>query len=122
MASIPFAAAASTISLTRPRPSSRLNSEWTCRCVKSFGARLVTEGPVYRRPPGYRGAMLPPGSDEVDFEAVIDDVLSRLPEPFQEQLGSVAIVVDEEATPDQLAAVRAHELFGLYEGVPRTRW
>src|SRR3954468_4710475 len=26
----------------RPRPSRRLNSEWTWRCVKSFGARVVT--------------------------------------------------------------------------------
>ena len=58
----------------------------------------------------------------VDVDAVIDDVLERLPEPFREQLGSVAIVVEDEATPDQLASVRAPGLFGLYQGVPRTRW
>ena len=67
--------------------------------------------------------MLPsPRPDEVDFDAVIDDVLSRLPDPFLEQLGSVAIVVEDEATPEQLASVRAPGLFGLYQGVPRTRW
>jgi predicted Zn-dependent protease with MMP-like domain len=68
--------------------------------------------------------MLPPPSppDEVDFDAVIDDVLDRLPPPFAEQLGSVAIVLEDEATPEQLASARAHGLFGLYQGVPRTRW
>jgi predicted Zn-dependent protease with MMP-like domain len=60
--------------------------------------------------------------DQVDFDAVIDDVLERLPAPFRDQLGSVAIVVEDEATLEQLAAVRAPGLFGLYQGVPRTRW
>ena len=60
--------------------------------------------------------------DEVDFDVVIDDVLERLPAPFREQLGSVAIVIEDEATLDQLASVRAGGLFGLYQGVPRTRW
>jgi predicted Zn-dependent protease with MMP-like domain len=59
---------------------------------------------------------------EVDFEAVIGSVLDRLPEAFRERLGSVAIVVEEEPTAEQLASVRARGLFGLYEGVPRTRW
>ena len=53
---------------------------------------------------------------------MIDDVLGGLPEPFRDQLGSVAIVVEDEATEDQLRAVRAPGLFGLYQGVPRTRW
>jgi len=75
------------------------------------------------RPADYRAPVLPsPSPDEVDFDAVIDAVLARLPEPFLDQLGSVAIVVEEEATPDQLASVRAGGLFGLYQGVPRTRW
>jgi predicted Zn-dependent protease with MMP-like domain len=60
--------------------------------------------------------------DGIDLDEVIDDVLERLPEAFREQLGSVAIVVEDEATPDQLASVRAHGLYGLYQGVPRTRW
>jgi predicted Zn-dependent protease with MMP-like domain len=60
--------------------------------------------------------------EAVDFDRVIDRALEDLPEAFLEQLGSVAIVVEDEATPDQLASVRAHGLFGLYQGVPRTRW
>ena len=61
-------------------------------------------------------------SDDSEFDAAIDAVLARLPEPFLDQLGSVAIVVEDEATSDQLASVRAHGLFGLYQGVPRTRF
>ena len=58
----------------------------------------------------------------VDFDEVIDDVIDDLPEAFLERLGSVAIVVEEEATPDQLASAGARGLFGLYQGVPRTRF
>jgi predicted Zn-dependent protease with MMP-like domain len=64
--------------------------------------------------------MLPATPDDVDFDAVIDAVLDRLPEPFLERLGSVAIVVEAEATPEQLASVGARGLYGLYQGVPRT--
>ena len=69
-----------------------------------------------------------PGGDDpaaalgVDLDEVIADVLAGLPEPFRDQLGSVAIVVEDEATPEQLARLRVRGLFGLYEGVPRTRW
>ena len=61
--------------------------------------------------------------DEEDpFERAIDDALEALPDAFRERLGSVAIVVEDEATPDQLATVNARGLFGLYQGVPRTTW
>ena len=58
----------------------------------------------------------------VDFDRVIDDVLDALPDTFLERLGSVAIVVEDEASHDQLASVGAPGLFGLYQGVPRTRF
>jgi predicted Zn-dependent protease with MMP-like domain len=61
-------------------------------------------------------------SGEVDFDAVIDSALEGLPAVFLDQLGSVAIVIEEEPTPEQLASVGAGGLFGLYQGVPRTRW
>ena len=64
-----------------------------------------------------------PGFDApVDFDEVIDDVLEDLPGAFAERLGSVAIVVEEEATLEQLASVGARGLYGLYQGVPRTRF
>jgi predicted Zn-dependent protease with MMP-like domain len=63
-----------------------------------------------------------PGNDQVDFDAVIDNVLEDLPSPFLQRLGSVAIVVENEATPEQLGSVGAHGLYGLYQGIPRTRF
>ena len=55
-------------------------------------------------------------------DAVIDDVLESLPVSFRDQLGSVAIVVEDEPSLEQLRSVGARGLFGLYQGVPRTRW
>jgi predicted Zn-dependent protease with MMP-like domain len=60
--------------------------------------------------------------DDDAFEALVFAALDQLPDVFRERLGSVAIVVEEEPTPAQLEAVGAHGLFGLYQGVPRTRW
>ena len=59
---------------------------------------------------------------DTDIEDLVFDALERLPSPFRDQLGSVAIVVEDEATADQLAAVGARGLYGLYQGVPRTAW
>lgn len=56
------------------------------------------------------------------FDELISRALASVPEPFASRLDSVAIVVDYEATPEQLASVGAHGLFGLYQGVPRTRY
>ena len=67
-------------------------------------------------------AMLPSDPTETDIEDLVVDALERLPAPFRAQLGSVAIVVEDEATPEQLASVGAHGLYGLYQGVPRTAW
>lgn len=60
--------------------------------------------------------------DDAAFGRLVDAAVARLPAEFRERLGSVAIVVDDEPTPEQLASVGARGLFGLYEGVPRTRW
>jgi predicted Zn-dependent protease with MMP-like domain len=60
------------------------------------------------------------GDDLDDFEALIERALEELPEPFRSRLDTVAIVVDEEATPEMLASTGARGLFGLYQGVPRT--
>ena len=63
-------------------------------------------------------------ADDLDalFDAAIDRTLAALPAEFADRLGSVAIVLEDEPTMDQLASVGARGLFGLYQGVPRTRW
>lgn len=60
--------------------------------------------------------------DPVSFEDLVIDALDGLPAEFRERLGTVAVVVEDEPTPAQLASVRAHGLYGLYQGVPRTAW
>jgi predicted Zn-dependent protease with MMP-like domain len=65
--------------------------------------------------------MFPSDVDDDAMEAMVVDALERLPEAFRERLGSVAIVIEDEADAGQLASVGARGLFGLYQGVPRTR-
>jgi predicted Zn-dependent protease with MMP-like domain len=60
----------------------------------------------------------PPDDDA--FGDLVAAAVDRLPAEFRARLGSVAIVVEDEPTPDQLAATGARGLFGLYQGVPRT--
>ena len=54
------------------------------------------------------------------FEAALDAAIDALPAPYRDQLASVAIVVEQEASREQLASVGVRGLFGLYQGVPRT--
>lgn len=61
-----------------------------------------------------------PGDDS--FEALVFAALDSLPDVFRERLGRVAVVVEDEPTPDQLTSVGAWGLLGLYTGVPRTAW
>lgn len=65
--------------------------------------------------------MLPGPPTDSDIESLVVDALEALPAPFREQLGSVAIVIEDEASAADLASVGAHGLFGLYQGIPRTR-
>jgi predicted Zn-dependent protease with MMP-like domain len=57
-----------------------------------------------------------------DFEALVARAIGALPQPFREQLGSVAIVIEDEPSADQLREVGARGLFGLYQGIPRTKY
>ena len=59
---------------------------------------------------------------DVLFDQAIERTIASLPDAYVDRLGSVAIVVEDEPTPAQLASVGARGLYGLYQGVPRTRW
>jgi predicted Zn-dependent protease with MMP-like domain len=56
------------------------------------------------------------------FEDLVFAALDSLPAAFRERLGSVAVVIEDEASLEQLRSVGAHGLLGLYTGVPRTSY
>ena len=59
------------------------------------------------------------------FEELVQRALDTIPEPFARALDEVAIVIDDEPSPQQRreAGLRPDEgLYGLYEGVPRTEY
>jgi predicted Zn-dependent protease with MMP-like domain len=78
---------------------------------------LVTnEAPAAQRP---LSALV----DDDAFEDLVDEATGRIPEPFRSvALRTVAIVVEEEPSASQRALAGARQLFGLYQGVPRTAW
>lgn len=49
---------------------------------------------------------------EAEFEVLVVDALDQLPDELHDLLDNVVLMIDDEH-PDE-------ELFGLYEGVPRT--
>jgi predicted Zn-dependent protease with MMP-like domain len=65
-----------------------------------------------------------PGS-HARFERLVERALAGIPDPFRAALAEVAIVVDDEPTPEQRLENDLAEdemLYGLYEGVPRTEY
>ena len=59
------------------------------------------------------------------FERLVERAIAGIPSPFREALAEVAIVVDDEPSAEQrrendLGA--DDDLYGLYEGVPRTEY
>lgn len=54
------------------------------------------------------------------FEAALLAAIDHLPDEYRFQLESVAIVVADEASAEELASTGTHGLLGLYRGVPRT--
>jgi predicted Zn-dependent protease with MMP-like domain len=82
---------------------------------------------MVRRPRGSRHARRPPvrRSRLGGFEALVERALDSIPEPFARALDEVAIVIEDEPSPLQLADSGLGPddgLYGLYEGVPRTEW
>jgi predicted Zn-dependent protease with MMP-like domain len=64
----------------------------------------------------------PAGPDPLPdpFETALAAAIERLPDEYRAQLATVAIVVADEPSADELAATGARGLLGLYRGVPRT--
>jgi predicted Zn-dependent protease with MMP-like domain len=61
----------------------------------------------------------------VGFERLVERALAGIPAPFRAALAEVAIVIDDEPTPQQRRDNELADdemLYGLYEGVPRTEY
>ena len=57
------------------------------------------------------------------FEQLVKEGIAAVPEKFLRLLNNVAIVIEEEPTPEQNKKLHIHDgvtLFGLYEGIPQT--
>jgi predicted Zn-dependent protease with MMP-like domain len=57
------------------------------------------------------------------FRKLVDEALATIPEEFRQAMANMAIVVEDEPSPGQLADVGVEPpdtLFGLYEGTPLT--
>jgi len=79
--------------------------------------------PKHRR--GSRSSGRRPLDRHAPFERLVARALAGIPAPFQEALAEVAIVVDDEPTPQQRRDNHLADddtLYGLYEGVPRTEY
>jgi predicted Zn-dependent protease with MMP-like domain len=56
-----------------------------------------------------------------EFQALVERALEQLPEEFGELLDNVAVMIEEEPTPDDLDEVgldEEDELLGIYRGTP----
>jgi predicted Zn-dependent protease with MMP-like domain len=86
---------------------------------KRAGARGQAEiRPGPRRPPA--GTFRPVHVTRERFEQMVADALDDLPEALLEHSENVAVIVEDEPTPDQAAVTGDLVLFGLYEGVMQT--
>ena len=59
------------------------------------------------------------------FEDLVAIALAEIPMPFAAALDEVAIVIEDEPTPEQLQENELEPddtLYGVYEGVARTEW
>jgi predicted Zn-dependent protease with MMP-like domain len=59
------------------------------------------------------------------FERLVDRAVASIPQPYRAALREVAILIEDDPSPRQLAEndiAPGDSLYGLYEGVPRTEW
>lgn len=64
--------------------------------------------------------------DSENFEKLVREGIEAIPKKFLEKINNVAIVIEDRPTMEQAKKLRLknnYVLFGLYEGVPKTkRW
>ncbi len=78
-----------------------------------------------KRRRGARSARRPLQNAPARFERLVERALAGIPASFRVALADVAVVIEDEASREQLelAGLQPDEaLYGLYEGTPRTAW
>jgi predicted Zn-dependent protease with MMP-like domain len=78
-----------------------------------------------KRRRGARTALPRSALSHAPFERLVERALGAIPAPFRAALAEVAIVIDDEPTPEQRRENELGDgemLYGLYEGVPRTEY
>lgn len=78
-----------------------------------------------KRRRGARSAFASRRRADERFERLVERALDGIPPPFSAALEEVAIVIEDDASDEQLDIAglgREDALYGLYEGTPRTAW
>jgi predicted Zn-dependent protease with MMP-like domain len=78
-----------------------------------------------KRRRGSRTAPSRPRARHDRFDRLVDRAVAGIPMPFRAALESIALVIADEPSPDQLRenGLEPDEtLYGLYEGVPLDEW
>ena len=78
-----------------------------------------------KRPRGSPRGVARAAARAAAFERLVDRALAAVPPPYSEALREVAILIEDEPSPEQLTEnglARDDGLYGLYEGVPRTEY
>ena len=78
-----------------------------------------------KRRRGSRSALARRRSSTDRLERLVERALDQIPAPFQAALDEVAIVIEDDASDEQLEVSGLgldDTLYGLYEGTPRTDW
>lgn len=55
------------------------------------------------------------------FQMLVDEAVASLPDRFRDAMVNIAIVVEDDPSPEQLAEVEVEPpdtIYGLYEGIP----
>jgi predicted Zn-dependent protease with MMP-like domain len=78
-----------------------------------------------KRRRGSRSAPRQSAAAHAPFERLVERALSGIPDPFRAALAEVAIVIEDDLTDEQRRDNDLgpdDDLYGLYEGVPRTEY
>jgi predicted Zn-dependent protease with MMP-like domain len=78
-----------------------------------------------KRPRGSSRGIARAAAREQAFEQLVDRAIAAIPDPYREALRDVAVLIEDEPSPEQLEENELEPwdtMYGLYEGVPRTEY